>query len=139
MKREFSAGGVCFKKEDGRVFIVIFKPEGRDVWQLPKGWIDKGETSQEAAIREVKEEGGVEGKIIDKIDTQKFFYTFEGERRFKTVNYYLMEYTRGDPSEHDWEAEIAEWVEIDQAIERLTFKGEKEIVKKAKKLLSAKN
>lgn len=135
MKREFSAGGVCYKKENGKIFVVIYKPEGRNTWQLPKGWIDEGETSQEAAFREVKEEGGVEGKILKKIDTQKFFYTWDGERRFKTVTYYLMEYLRGDTKDHGWEAEKAEWVEINEAIGRLTFVGEKEIVKKAKSLI----
>ncbi|OGD86601.1 hypothetical protein A2Z23_02220 [Candidatus Curtissbacteria bacterium RBG_16_39_7] len=136
MRREFSAGGVVFKKEDNKIFIVIYKPEGRDTWQLPKGWIDKGETSQEAAVREVKEEGGVEGKIIEKIDTIKYFFSWEGERIFKTVTFYLMEYVSGKPEDHTWEAETAEWIEVDEVVERLTFKTEKEIVKKAKLLIS---
>ena len=135
LKREFSAGGVCFKKEDSKIFIVIYKPEGRNAWQLPKGWIDKGESSQEAAIREVKEEGGVEGKIIQKIDTIKYFFNWQDEKIFKTVTFYLMEYVKGRPEDHTWEAETAEWIEIDEAVERLTFKDEKEIVKKAKLLI----
>jgi 8-oxo-dGTP diphosphatase len=139
MKREFSAGGVCYKKEDGRIFVVIYKPKGKETWQLPKGWIDKGEKSQEAAVREVREEGGVEGRAIQKIDTIKYFFNWQGEKIFKTVTFYLMEYVSGKPEDHTWEAEIAELVEIDEAIERLTFKDEKEIVRKAKKLFGSKS
>lgn len=136
MIREFSAGGVVFKKQNGKIFVVIYKPKDRDTWQLPKGWIDSGETSEQAAVREVKEEGGITGAILSKIDTIKYFYNWEGEKRFKTVTFYLMEYLSGDPKDHEWEAETAEWIEIDKATERLTFKDEKEIVKKAKSLIA---
>jgi len=136
-RREFSAGGVCFKKEKGEIFIVIYKPKGRETWQLPKGQIDKGETSKEAAVREVKEEGGIEGRIIEKIDTIKYFFNWQGEKIFKTVSFYLMEYVDGRPEDHGWEAEIAEWVKVDEAIQRLTFKDEKEVVKKAKALIAS--
>lgn len=142
MRQEFSAGGVVFKKDplkssgQEKIYVVIFKPEARDTWQLPKGWIDTGETSQDAAIREVREETGVDGEILEKIDTIKFFFNWQGQKIFKTVTFYLMKYISGNVSDHDWEVEKAQWVEINEAIERLTFKSEKEIIKKAKELIS---
>lgn len=136
MQREFSAGGVVYKRGNGKIFVVIYKPKDKNTWQLPKGWIDKGETRQEAAVREVKEESGVQGKIIKKIDTIKYFFNWQGEKILKTVTFYLMEYIFGDTKDHGWETDTAEWVEIDQAVERLTFDSEKEIVKKAKLLIA---
>lgn len=136
IKREFSAGGVVFKKDVEKILVVIYKPESRDTWQLPKGWIDEGETSQEAAVREVREEAGVEAEIIQKIDTIKFFFNWEGQKILKTVTFYLMRYLSGNVEDHGWEAENAEWVEIDEAQGRLTFTSEKEIVGKAKELIN---
>lgn len=135
VKREFSAGGVVFKKVRTKIFVVIYKPESRDTWQLPKGWIDAGEKSEDTAVREVREETGIEGEIIQKIDTIKFFFNWEGQKILKTVTFYLMRYLSGSVEDHGWEAEKAEWTEIDEAIDRLTFRSEKELVKKAKELI----
>jgi len=161
MKREFSAGGAVFKKlkisrearscsagknQKPKILWILIKPKGGDKfhdkirWQLPKGWIDEGETSQEAALREVKEEGGVEAKIVDKIDTIKWFfkdiYQGKGELTLKTVTFYLMEWqkdTKEGPGEET--AEVV-WLPYEEAYEKLTFKSEKEILEKAKKLLA---
>ena len=98
---------------------------------LNKLKIDPGQTFQEAAVREVKEEGGVEAKILEKVGYSKFIYTFEDEKIFKVVTYFLMEYISGDPKDHDWEMEEAGWYESDKALEQLTFSQDKTLLKKA--------
>ncbi|HBQ50769.1 hypothetical protein A3B42_03435 [Candidatus Daviesbacteria bacterium RIFCSPLOWO2_01_FULL_38_10] len=128
MKREFSAGGIVFNKKGE---VLLTKHSQNHHWSFPKGLIDPGQTFQEAAVREVKEEGGVEAKILEKVGYSKFIYTFEDEKIFKVVTYFLMEYISGDPKDHDWEMEEAGWYESDKALEQLTFSQDKTLLKKA--------
>jgi 8-oxo-dGTP pyrophosphatase MutT (NUDIX family) len=146
MVRQYSAGGAVFKKEGDQVLWLLIQPAGGDKfhdqirWQLPKGWINEGEKTEVAARREVAEEGGVEARIISKIDSIKIFFrnTFEGkpeEKVLKTITFYLMEYEGEAENGRDEEvAEIA-WLPFEEAKERLTFKSEKEILTKAKEIL----
>lgn len=127
MKREFSAGGIVFNK--GKVLLT--KHSQNKHWSFPKGLIDPGQTSQEAAIREVKEEGGVEAEIIDKLGYNKYVYTLNGEKIFKIVTYFLMKYLSGDTKDHDWEVEEAGWYPPEDALKQLTFGQDKELLKKA--------
>lgn len=71
--REFSAGGVVYKKEVTKTTFLIIKPSGSNRWQLPKGIIDEGESSKDAAVREVREEGGVEVELLEKLGTSQYF------------------------------------------------------------------
>lgn len=128
MKREFSAGGIVFNDE-GKVLLT--KHSQNHHWGFPKGWIEEGQSIEEAAIREVSEEGGVEAKIIDKVGYAKYTYTREGEKVFKVVTYFLMEYISGDPKDHDWEMEDAGWFTIEEALKTLSFSRDKELLKKA--------
>lgn len=133
--RGFSAGGVVFKK-DGRGFRwLIIKPAGTERWQLPKGRIDKGEGSEAAALREVEEEGGVEAKLVKKIGASQYFFTFQGQKIFKTVVYFLMEYLSDSKDGHDHEVDEIAFLDFEEALGRLTYKDDKEILKKAKDLL----
>lgn len=127
MKREFSAGGIVFNK--GKVLLT--KHSQNKHWSFPKGLIDPGQTSEQAAIREVKEEGGVEAEIIDKIGYNKYVYTLNGEKIFKVVVYFLMKYLSGDPKDHDWEVEEAGWFNPDEALKTLSFSRDKELLRKA--------
>ena len=127
MKREFSAGGIVFK--EGRVLLT--KHSQNKHWSFPKGLIDPGQTTKEAALREVKEEGGVEVEILDKVGYSKYVYTLNGEKIFKVVTYFLMKYISGDPKDHDWEVEEAGWYEVDDALKQLTFSQDKQLLKKA--------
>jgi 8-oxo-dGTP pyrophosphatase MutT (NUDIX family) len=145
VKREYSAGGTVFKKKGGQVVWLIIQPNAKDQpwrqgrWQLPKGWIDKGETSQQAAIREVKEEGGVEAEIIEKIDRINiFFYNEDKQKVVKNIVFFLMKYQGGSERDHDPETEKAVWLPFNQALERLTFKSERKILEKARKILEKK-
>jgi len=73
IKREFSAGGVVFRKEPEGILWLVVKPKGNTRWRFPKGWIEPGESSAEAAKREVKEEGGVEAEVLGKVGNEKYF------------------------------------------------------------------
>jgi len=129
--REFSAGGVVFK--DGEWLII--RPAGTKRWQFPKGKIDENESSKEAALREVEEEGGVKVEIVEKIGNSHYFFVLKGKKIFKTVAFYLMKYLGDTKKGHDWEVEKAVFVPYTEALEKLSFKDDREILKKAKKLL----
>ncbi|RUM30769.1 MAG: NUDIX hydrolase [Aquifex sp.] len=128
MKREFSAGGVLFK--NGKV-LLIKTPS--DVWSFPKGNIERGEKPEETAVREVWEETGVRGKIVDYIGEIHYWYTLKGERVFKTVKYYLMKYEEGVPKP-SWEVKDAKFFPIEEAKKLLKYRGDREIYEKALKL-----
>jgi 8-oxo-dGTP diphosphatase len=136
---QISAGGAAFRQngDEYEVAIVAVRPSGR--WQLPKGIIDAGESDERAALREVREEAGIECEIIEKIETVEYWYFGDqrGERvRFhKLVHFYLMKYVSGETTDHDHEVSESRWVTIDEAINLLAFKSEKDVVKKAFELI----
>ena len=138
-KDQVSAGGVAFR-QDGETLqtvIVSVKPSLR--WQLPKGIVDPGETPEITAVREVREEAGVETELIRLIDTVEYWYqrVQYGKRiRFhKFVHFYLLRYTSGDVSEHDHEISESRWVTFEEAIEKLEFKSERGVVEKAREII----
>jgi 8-oxo-dGTP pyrophosphatase MutT (NUDIX family) len=136
---QVSAGGVAFRLVDSQPQIAIVSVNPSQRWQLPKGLIDEGETEEQAAIREVREESGIDGEILEKIETVEYWYfaTKKGERvRFhKLVHFFLLKYISGDVADHDHEVAESRWVSIDEAIEMLEFKGEKDVTKKAADLI----
>lgn len=138
-KREVSAGGAVYKKDNDKVFLLLIKPSGltknkEKKWTFPKGLIDN-QDPEIAAVREVKEEAGVEARIVEKLGSIKYTFIWEGENIFKIVTFYLMEYVSGDPQDHDREVAEAKWVEFSEAEKMLSYKGDKEIFIKAKKML----
>lgn len=145
-ERAFSAGGVVFKKEGGKAFLLLINPRRpnfgppQDHWTFPKGLVDKGEDKQSAALREVKEEGGVVGKIIAPLGYVKFFrraYDHDGNV-LKFVDYFLMEYIEGDPKDHDDEVADAKWYPMEEVEDKLKFPHDKEIYNKARRILDGK-
>lgn len=137
VKREFSAGGVVFKKaKKGNLWLIV-NPKDTSRWQFPKGHIEKGESSELAAIREVREEGGVVANPLRKIDIQKYFFVWDGERIFKTVTFFLMEYKSGDPVDHDKEVEESRFVSFEEAFGKLTYDKDKQTLLKAKEVLDS--
>lgn len=138
MTEEVSAGGIVFRKDSGEVEILISKHSGHHGWVFPKGHVgDKieGETKEKAALREVEEETGVVGKILHPLSPIDYWYEFRGEKRHKTVFYFLMEYQKGDIQNHDWEMEEVEWLPLKDIEERLTYPGDKKVWGEAKELL----
>ncbi len=135
-KFEESAGGIVFKKENSQTYILVTQHSQHHGWVFPKGLIDKGEDKQTTAVREVKEEGGVEAKITKELSSVEYFYKFEGNTIKKKVTYFLMEYVSGNIQDHDWEMEAAEWLFIEQVEERLTYKTDKQVWSKALEILT---
>ncbi len=139
--KEVSAGGVVFKKEDDRFQFVLISPkEGR--WCLPKGLIGEKEKEEETALREVKEETGLNCRIKSKIDTIEYWYFDKGRnlRLHKFVHFYLMEYLEGSLDDHDREVLEARWFNAEEAIEIASFESEKEVLLRALEILkSSKN
>lgn len=134
-KFEESAGGIVFKKESSQTYILVTQHSAHHGWVFPKGLIDKGEDEKTAATREVKEEGGVEAKIVRPLAPAEYFYKFEGSSIKKKVTYFLMEYMSGNIADHDWEMEDAQWLPVEQVEERLTYKTDKQVFQKAKEFL----
>ncbi len=140
MRREFSAGGVVVRKIRGRWHLAAIRPGGKtDVWALPKGLIDAGEKGAETARREVAEETGVEGNLIEKLGDVRYVYVWEGERVFKIVSFYLVRYSAGRLGDitDEFRHEVAEtrWLPLEEAPRLLTYKGEREMAAKALQLI----
>ena len=138
-KLQFSAGGVAFRKQDGRIDVALISVGADNRWQLPKGLVDKGESTEDAAIREVREEAGIDTEIVTRIDKVEYWYFWKENgqriRYHKFVYFYLLRYKAGDVRDHDHEVNEARWVNIDDAIEMLAFANEKKIMEKAKELI----
>ncbi|MDP2720363.1 MAG: NUDIX domain-containing protein [bacterium] len=137
MKYETSAGGAVYRKTNSKIEFLIVQHSGHHRWVLPKGWIDPGETRQQTAAREVKEEAGVEAEIKNYLGEFTIFYTNpEKEKVRKTSHFFLMEYKSGDPvKDHGWEVENTQWLAAKEAAEKLDYPGEKNMVEKAVDLL----
>jgi 8-oxo-dGTP pyrophosphatase MutT (NUDIX family) len=137
---QISAGGVAFRWKESRpeVAIVCMKPKLR--WQLPKGIVDPGETPQVTAVREVREEAGVETDLIRLIETIEYWYRSikygKPVRYHKFVHFYLLKYRSGEVSNHDHEVQEARWVSLDEAIEMLDFKSERDVAEKARAMIA---
>lgn len=109
--------------------------DGSRVLALPKGHVDEGETPLQAAIREVREEAGVEVEHLADLGEVRYWYTREGRRISKAVAFYLFGYLAGDVADHDEEVEEARWMPLRKAQQDLSYPGEREMVERAMKLL----
>jgi 8-oxo-dGTP pyrophosphatase MutT (NUDIX family) len=126
-----SAGGVVFRHTSSGIEIVLCYRESEDLWALPKGTPEPGETTVETALREVTEESGLEVVSGAAVDETRYSFVRGGYLYEKVVYFYLMSAIGGDIGLHDEEFDLVEWVPADQAIEKLTFKNESRIVEKA--------
>jgi 8-oxo-dGTP pyrophosphatase MutT (NUDIX family) len=138
-RRELSAGCVVYRVNDDATDVVLIQPRDRNAWALPKGLIERGESPEAAAAREAREETGLSGNLTGKIDTIRYSYTAKWENPpvqvFKIVTFYLLEFTSGDPTKHDREVERVQWFPIEEAIRHASYKQEKDILRKAQKLI----
>ena len=138
-RREISAGCVVYRVTEAFTEVALIQPHERKAWALPKGLIERGEAPEVAARREAREETGLSGNIVAKIDTIKYSYIAKWEtpptRIFKIVTFYLLRYTDGDPSQHDREVDRVEWFPIDQAISHASYPQEKGVLRKAKEII----
>jgi len=120
----------------GLPHVAAIRPRGREnVWALPKGHIDPGESAADTAVREVREETGVEGRLVEKLDDIRYVYTWKGERIFKVVSFFLLRAGRGRIGEIDesMQIEVAEarWLPLEEAPRLLSYGGERDMAAKA--------
>ena len=147
MKREFSAGGVLVRRMRGRWWLAVVRPRresgAREVWALPKGLIDEGERGPDAALREVYEETGIHGRLHQKLGDVRYVYTWEGERVFKVVSFFLLTPCAGRlgelPAGTEHEIAEARWVPLVDAPRRLSYGGEREMAERALASLAARS
>ena len=139
MEREFSAGGVLVRSIRGVPHLAAIRPQGKPegVWALPKGNLDPGERPEETAVREVLEETGVSGRLVEKLGDVKYTYTRHGGLRvFKIVSFYLLRAGRGRLGAIDeaMRIEVAEarWLPLDEAPRLLAYGGERQMAARAR-------
>jgi 8-oxo-dGTP pyrophosphatase MutT (NUDIX family) len=131
-EQELSAGGVVVRGEQVIVIVPTRRgAQGQRVLGLPKGHVDPGETPEQAAAREVREEAGVEAELVDRLGDVRYFYQRGGRRIFKRVRFFLFAYRSGDPADHDEEVEEARWMDLAEAATALTYQGEREMAARA--------
>jgi 8-oxo-dGTP pyrophosphatase MutT (NUDIX family) len=137
MKREFSAGGVLVRRLSGRWMVAAIRPGGKPkgLWALPKGRIDPGERGEETALREVAEETGARGRSLGKLGDVRYTFTWEGERIFKVVSFFLVRYESGRlgdlPPEFRHEVAEVRWLPLEDAPRLLAYGGERQMAQKA--------
>jgi len=132
--KEVSAGGVIYRKNEGEVEIALIHVRNR--WGLPKGHVEEGESIEATALREVKEETGLEGQVIKKLGDIRYSYrdkTKKGEpvRIYKRVYFFLLRYTRGEVQAQDHEVDETRWFRVEEAIKTLKFATERTMVHRA--------
>ena len=142
MTREFSAGGVLVRRLRGRWWLAAIRPNGKPegVWALPKGLIDPGESAAETAVREVAEETGLAGTLVEKLGDVRYVYSRDGERIFKVVSFFLLRYRSGRigalPPGMELEVAEARWLPLDEAPRLLAYGGERQMAEKAAERLA---
>jgi 8-oxo-dGTP pyrophosphatase MutT (NUDIX family) len=133
---------VLVRRSNGGWEMAAIRPAGKaDVWALPKGRIDDGETGEQTAIREVAEETGAQGRSLGKLGDVRYWFHWEGERVFKVVSFFLLLHEGGElgdlPEEFRHEIDEVSWLPLDEASTLLTHKGEREMAGRALERLAA--
>jgi 8-oxo-dGTP pyrophosphatase MutT (NUDIX family) len=130
--REFSAGGLVVRRMRGRPYIAAVRVKDGTVLALPKGHIEPGESGAETALREVREETGVDSRLVEKLDDIRYWYTRDGARVLKVVSFFLLAYRSGSLRDYQREeVDGAEWIPLEDAPERLAYRGEKQMARAA--------
>ena len=132
-ERVTSAGGVVLRRVDGRLEVLLCGRNADDLWALPKGTPEPGETLEQAALRVVREETGVQVEVDGVVGDVRYWFSRpqEGVRYFKTVRHYLLRPVGGDPSLHDHEFDDVRWFPVPQALKLLTYQNEARMLRQA--------
>jgi 8-oxo-dGTP pyrophosphatase MutT (NUDIX family) len=134
---EFSAGGVVVRDHACIVIVPARRAaDGSRVLTLPKGHPHGAESAADAALREVREETGVEAALVEKLGDIRYWYMRRGRRITKVVSFFLLDYVSGELDDHDHEVEHAEWMALEEAARRLTYQGERDMAAAGGRVLS---
>jgi 8-oxo-dGTP pyrophosphatase MutT (NUDIX family) len=132
IEQAVSAGGVVWRRDDaGRLQVVVCGRNSDRIWGLPKGTPDNGERIEETALREVREETGLQVRLGPELGTIEYWFTARGVRYHKQVHHWLMEPIGGDVSLHDHEFDDVKWIPAREAVSLLTYDGERNLVMRA--------
>lgn len=124
-----------YQKGERGYEVALVGRSAQGTWGLPKGTPDDAETVEQTALREVAEETGIRPKLVDLIGSIQYYFVARNTRFHKTVHFFLMEAAGGSLDLHDHEYDLVKWFDLDEAIERLSYPNEAEIVRKARTML----
>ncbi|HYM60696.1 MAG TPA: NUDIX hydrolase [Thermoanaerobaculia bacterium] len=130
MRDEHSCGGVVVSFREGAPFVAMIATRQKTRWGLPKGAVSDGETPEQAALREVQEETGLEAKIVKKLDTIEYFFRAGGTLIRKRVDFFLMLYVAGELTPQLSEVDDTAWFDLQEAIGRASFDSERKLLER---------
>lgn len=139
---ETSAGGLVVDGLDGPVeqqcaaLIGRTDRRGRLLWSLPKGHLEAGETAEQAAVREVAEETGIDGRVLHPLGSIDYWFVTEGRRVHKTVHHFLLRFLGGELCDEDAEVTEVAWVPLSEMETRLAYADERRLVKAANEVIA---
>jgi 8-oxo-dGTP diphosphatase len=128
VRHEHSAGGVVLSLRDGGVHVAMIATRGMKRWGLPKGAVSRGETPEEAALREVSEETGLSARSLAPLETIEYFFRAGDTIIQKRVDFFLMQHLDGEIRPQLSEVDDAVWVKLEEAIVRASFDSERKLL-----------
>jgi 8-oxo-dGTP pyrophosphatase MutT (NUDIX family) len=132
--RQTSAGGVVVRQGESGPEVLLASRRtrrGELVWGLPKGLVESGESAEDTAVREVREETGYRARVRENLGDVSYWFVWEGTRIRKTVHFFLMEDLGETPGQRDAEMEDVAWFPIEEAVRTAGFDSEKDMIRRA--------
>lgn len=124
----YSAGGVIYRITTGRLHVALIATDSGGRWGLPKGHVQRGETAEAAALREVAEETGLAGEIVRHLATIEYWFRANSARVHKYVDLFLMRYTAGEPTPQIGEVDDVQWFPLEEAVRMVSFDRERDVL-----------